>query len=199
MLSTMHTQGISCMLAARITKSARFVPIVQVLQKRKYRAIVIACGLIYAISYMLIVGIISYVPGLSSATGVPVFRLTSLGISSVPMDNVFFFIFYGAIVFLVPSSFLVGLNVALMLSFRKVAMGCRVKKIEPRGLLGIFPTFFTSFSCCGGGFLALAIGPTAFSSLSIYSKYMAPLTVAVLAAGTYFMSKKISKIERCRE
>ncbi|MGH9989066.1 MAG: hypothetical protein ACREAS_01380, partial [Nitrososphaera sp.] len=102
------------MLAARITKSARFAPIIYVLQKRKYRAVVVACGLIYAISYMLIVGIISYVPGLSSETGAPILRLTSLGISSVPADNIFFFLFYGALVFLVTSSFLVGLNVALM-------------------------------------------------------------------------------------
>lgn len=74
----------------------------------------------------------------------------------------------------------------------KVATGCREKKVEPKGLLGIFPAFFTSFSCCGGGLLALAIGPVAFSSLSLYSQYMAPLTVVTLAAGTYFISKKIS-------
>lgn len=182
------------MRASSITISARFAPIVHVLQKRKYRAVVVACGLIYAISYMLIVGIISYVPGLSSATtGVPALRLTSLGISSVPADNIFFFIFYGALAFLIASSFLVGLNVALILYSRKVATACRAKKVEPKGLLGIFPAFFTSFSCCGGGLLALAIGPVAFSSLSLYSQYMAPLTVVALAAGTYFISKEMSE------
>lgn len=182
------------MRAGSITKSARFAPIIHVLQKGKYRAIVIACGLIYAISYMLIVGIVSYVPGLSSATtGVPVLRLTSLGISSVPADNIFFFIFYGALVFLVASSFLVGLNVALILYSRKVTMVCsKAKRVEPKGLFGIFPAFFTSFSCCGGGLLAIAIGPIAFSSLSLYSQYMAPLTVVALAAGTYFISKEMS-------
>jgi hypothetical protein len=42
--------------------------------------------------------IILYVPGLSSASGMPVFRITSLGISAIRGDNVFFFILYGALV-----------------------------------------------------------------------------------------------------
>jgi hypothetical protein len=61
-------------------------------------------------------------------------------------------------------------------------------------MFGILPAFFTSFSCCGGGFLALAIGPTAFSSLSLYSNYIAPFTIAVLAIGAILMSMKISKL-----
>jgi energy-converting hydrogenase Eha subunit E len=174
-----------------------FAPIKRVLISRKYAGILSASALIYAFAYMVIVGVISYVPGLNSSSGIPVFRITSLGISAIPVDNVFFFIFYGALVFLVASSFLVGLNISLMFYSRKVAKACKIKNTESKGLFGLLPAFFTSFSCCGGGFLALAIGSTAFSSLSLYSKYMAPLTVAVLAAGTYFMSKKISKIEGC--
>ncbi|MGH9876313.1 MAG: hypothetical protein ACRD5H_01630 [Nitrososphaerales archaeon] len=170
--------------------------ILDLLKNRRYAAILAVSGIAYAFVYMVVVGIISYVPGLSSASGIPVFRLTSVGVSAIPADNIFFFIFYGALAFLVASSFLVGTNMALIFYSRKIARACRVKEpSKPEGLFGLLPAFFTSFSCCGGGLLALAIGPTAFSSLSLYSEYMAPLTVAVLAAGTYFMSRKISKTE----
>lgn len=180
------------------TPDPMFRPIKHVLRTPKYRTIALASGLAYAIIYIITVGIISYVPGLSSASGIPVFRTSYLGISAIPTDNIFFFIFYGALAFLVASSFLVGINTALMFYSRRVAKVCGIqKKPESKGLFGIVPAFFTSFSCCGGGLLALAIGPAAFSSLSIYSKFMAPLTVVVLAAGTYFVSKKIAKMERC--
>lgn len=173
--------------------------ILGLLKNRRYAAMLTASAIVYAFVYMVVVGVISYVPDLSSSSGIPVFRITSLGISAIPADNIFFFIFYGALVFLVASSFLVGLNVALMFYSRRIARACNMKKpAEPKGLFGLLPAFFTSFSCCGGGLLALAIGPTAFSYLSIYSKFMAPLTVAGLTAGTYFMSKKISKLERCQ-
>ena len=168
--------------------------ILDLLKNRRYAAILAVSGIAYAFVYMVIVGIMSYVPGLSSASGIPVFRITSLGISAIPADNIFFFIFYGALAFLVVSSFLVGLNISLMLYSRNVVRACSIKKTEPKCLFGIVPAFFTSFSCCGGGFLAIAIGPTAFSSLSLYSQYMAPLTVAALGAGTYLMSSKISKM-----
>jgi hypothetical protein len=180
------------------TSGSLLAHIWHIVRTSKYRAIAIASGLIYAVIYMVTVGIISYVPGLSSASGIPIFRSSYIGISAIPADNVYFFIFYGALAFLVASSFLVGINTALMFYSRKVAKACGIKKKpESKGLFGLIPAFFTSFACCGGGLLALAIGPIAFSSLSIYSKYMAPLTVAVLAAGTHFMSKKISKMERC--
>jgi hypothetical protein len=180
------------------TSSSLLAHMWHIVRTSKYRAIAIASGLVYAAIYMVTVGIISYVLGLSSASGIPVFRVSYLGISAIPADNIYFFIFYGALAFLVASSFLVGINTALMFYSRKVAKACGIRKRpESKGLFGLIPAFFTGFSCCGGGLLALAIGPTAFSSLSIYSKYMAPLTVAVLAAGTYLMSKKISKMERC--
>jgi hypothetical protein len=179
------------------TSGSLFAPIFHIIRTSKYRAIAIASGLAYAIIYMVTVGIISYVPGLSSAPGIPGFRASYIGIYAIPVDNVYFFIFYGALVFLIASSFLVGINTALMFYSRKVAKACGTRKRpESRGFFGLIPAFFTSFACCGGGLLALAIGPTAFSSLSIYSKYLAPLTVAVLAAGTYFLSRKISKMER---
>ena len=175
-----------------------FRPILGMLKNGRYAAILVASGMAYAFIYMVAVGIISYVPGLSSASGIPVFRASYIGISAIPADNIYFFIFYGALAFLVASSFLVGINTALMLYSRRLAEACGIRKrAESKGLFGLVPAFFTSFSCCGGGLLAIAIGPTAFPSLSIYSKFMAPLTVAVLVAGTYFMSKKISKMERC--
>jgi hypothetical protein len=181
------------------TSGFSLLPVYHIIRTSKYRAIAIASGLAYTVIYMVTVGIISYVPGLSSASGIPVFRASYLGISAIPADNIYFFIFYGALAFLVASSFLVGINTALMFYSRKVAKACEIRKSRPesKGFFGLIPAFFTSFACCGGGLLALAIGPTAFSSLSIYSKFMAPLTVAVLAAGTYFMSRKIIKMERC--
>jgi hypothetical protein len=185
----MHSLGRSGFLLA---------PVYHIIRTSKYRAIAIASGLAYAIIYMVTVGIISYVPGLSSTSGIPGFRTSYIGISAIPADNIYFFIFYGALTFLVASSILVGINTALMFYSRKVAKACGIRKRpESKGFFGLIPAFFTSFACCGGGLLALAIGPTAFSSLSIYSNYLAPLTVAVLAAGTYFMSKKLSKMERC--
>jgi hypothetical protein len=45
--------------------------------------------------------------------------------------------------------------------------------------------------------LTLALDPTAFSTLAIYSNFMAPLTIAIMLAGTYFMCKKIGRICRC--
>lgn len=178
---------------------SRLSPIMSVIRSMKHVAILVGSGLAYAIIYMLVVGIISIVPGMHSASGsYPVIRATAIGLSIVSAESIFMFIFYGALAFLVASSFLVGLTFSLMFYSRKVARACRIRKTESKGLFGLLPAFFTSFSCCGGGLLALAIGPAAFSSLSLYSQYMAPLTVAVLAAGTYFMSDRISKMERCR-
>lgn len=177
--------------------NSRFWPIFHVLKTRKYLGVLLASGLAYAFAYMMVVGVISYVPGLTSATSLPVFRASYLGISIIPTDNTFFFIFYGALAFLIASSFLVGLNVAMMLYSRKMGRACGIRPSNSRGFLGLFPAFFTSFSCCGGGLLALAIGPAAFSSLSLYSQYMAPLAAAVLATGTYLMSSKISRTRRC--
>lgn len=178
-----------------IDHRSRFLPIFHVLSERRYAAILLSSGLAYGVLYMVIVGVVSYVPGLHSTTGsYPSIRFTSLGISAIPSDNMFFFIFYGAVAFLVTSSFLVGLNVALMFYARRMTKTCMISKSsKSKGLFGLFPAFFTSFSCCGTGPLTLAIGPAAFSSLSLYSQYMAPLTVVVLAAGTYIMLSKISK------
>ncbi len=178
---------------------SRSSPILHVLRRRKYAAILIASGFAYAVAYMFIVGIISFVPEMHSATGTyPVIRPSSIGLTVIPIEGVFLFIFYSQLAFLATSAFLVGLNISLMFYSRRITKACGIRKrTESKGLLALLPTFFTSFSCCGGGLLALAIGPTAFSSLSLYSQYMAPLTVGVLAAATYLMSSKISRMARC--
>jgi hypothetical protein len=178
-----------------------FTPIFHVIKSKRYLGVLLASGLLYAAVYMVVVGIISYVPGLTSATGsYPMIRSTAAGISIIPANDFFFFIIYGALAFLVASSFLVGLNVALMFYSRKAGQVCGIKnsnkRTESKAFLGLLPAFFTSFACCGGGLLALVIGTTAFSSLSLYGEYMAPITLAVLAAGTFFMSSKISKMEK---
>lgn len=182
---------------------SKFAPLKYVLKTRRYQLIIILSGTIYAIAYMFAVGIISYYPGFGALKiSVPVVNANSLGIMIIPFSYVFVFIFYYALAFLIVSSFLVGLNMALVFYSRKVkAKSCDISSnkrrrftninISSRVIAGIIPAFFTSFACCGGGFLALVIGSTAFSSLAIYSKYMASLTIAVLAAGAWLMSLKI--------
>lgn len=178
-----------------------FNPISRVLRTRKYLGISSAFGLTYALGYMILVGIISYVPGLTSATGdYPMIRFTSFGISVIPFNDTSFFIVYEALAFLVASSFLVGLNIALMFYSRDIGALCGIHQNKAggaKGLLGLVPSFFASFSCCGGGLIAIAIGPAVFSYLSIYGRYMALLTVLALAAGTYIMAKRTYRMERC--
>jgi hypothetical protein len=148
---------------------------------------------------MFAVGIISYYPGLAVLkVTTPVISTNSLGVMIIPGNYIFIFAFYSAIIFLIASSFLVGLNLALMFYSRNIiSKSCsnniRITNVAKEGVFGILPTFFTSFSCCGGGLLAIVIGPTAFSALALYSGYMASLTIAVLSIGTVLMSMKISK------
>ncbi|GBC71172.1 hypothetical protein HRbin02_00951 [Candidatus Calditenuaceae archaeon HR02] len=172
-------------------------PIFHVIKSKSYLGILLASGLAYASFYMVAVGVIRYGPGLTSFTdNYPMIRLYSIGILVIPAPDVFFFIFYDALAFVIVSSFFVGLNVALTFYSRRLAAVCRVRK--PTGLegfLGLLPAFFTSFACCGGGLMVSVIGAIAFSSLSLYSRYMAPLTVAVLALGTFSISDKISKMK----
>ncbi|MGH9951789.1 MAG: hypothetical protein ACRD5J_09200 [Nitrososphaeraceae archaeon] len=177
--------------------ASKLLAIKHVLATRRYQLITLVFAAAYAISYMLILGIISYYPGLSSITNTyPVFRVTSYGISIIPVADIYIFVFYQTIAFIMVSSFFVGINVALIYYSRKLGKICGLRSINVKSIFGIIPTFFTSFACCGGGLLALVIGPAAFSSLALYSKYMAPLTIAVLAIGTFLMSRKISKIAR---
>jgi hypothetical protein len=156
----------------------------------------------YAVVYMFAIGIVSYYPGFAPLKiTTPIVSANSLGIMIIPGNYIFIFMFYNAIAFLVVSSFLVGFNIALMFYSRNIAKSCKCSTIRnmsiaSRGMFGILPSFFTSFACCGGGLLAFVIGPTAFSSLALYSSYMAPITIAVLAAGTVLMSRKISRLKK---
>ncbi|MGH9984081.1 MAG: hypothetical protein ACRD8W_09005, partial [Nitrososphaeraceae archaeon] len=154
--------------------TSKLHPIKHVLKTRKYQLIILTSAVIYALSYMLILGIISYYPGLSSITSTyPVMRVTSYGISIVPVPDIYIFVFYQTIAFIMVSSFFVGLNVALISYSRKLGKICGLRSINTKSIFGVIPAFFTSFACCGGGLLALVIGSSAFSSLALYSKYMA--------------------------
>jgi hypothetical protein len=159
-------------------------------------------AIIYALVYIFAVGIISYYPGFAPLKiTTPIVSANSLGIMIIPGNYIFIFMFYYTIAFLMVSSFLVGFNIALMFYSKNITKSCKCgtitnMSIASRGMFGILPSFFTSFACCGGGLLALVIGPTAFSSLSLYSSYMAPITIAVLAAGSILMSRKISRLKK---
>jgi len=180
----------------------KLAPLGSVLKTRKYQLIILGSGIIYSLVYMFAVGTISYYPGVASLkVSSPIVSAESIGIMSIPASSIFIFILYYVIAFLIISSFLVGLNIALMFYSRKITKLCSCDRsrttnvsIASRGIFGILPSFFTSFACCGSGLMALVIGPTAFSSLALYSSYMAPITIAVLASGTFIMSRKISRL-----
>lgn len=58
-----------------------------------------------------------------------------------------------------------------------------------KGFLGMFPALFTSFSCCGGGLLALIIGPTTFPSLALQQSHQAPLSPAACCRNLSYVSR----------
>lgn len=178
-----------------------FVPVISVLRTRKYQLTILGAATVYAFVYMFAVGIISYYPGFTPLeVDSPIIRASSDGVTIIPMNYVFIYMFYSTIAFLLISSFLVGLNTALLFYSRSICKICNIKtkNIGTHSFVGILPTFFTSFACCGGGFMALVIGTTAFSSLSLYGNYIAPLTIAVLAIGTILMSMRINNIHGAR-
>ncbi len=180
----------------------KFEPILSVLTTRKYQLIMLGSAIIYVVVYSFAVGIISYYPGFAPLKiTTPIVSANSLGIMIIPGNYIFIFMFYYTIAFLIVSSFLVGFNIALMLYSRNITKSCKCgtitnMSITSGGMFGILPSFFTSFVCYGGGLLALVIGPTAFSSLALYSNYMAPITIAVLAAGSVLMYRKISRLKK---
>jgi hypothetical protein len=191
------------MSVGHFTKSriSKFEPILFVLNTRKYQLIMLVSAITYALTYMFAIGIISYYPGFAPLiVSSPVISANSLGVIVIPISYVFVFASYSAIVFLIVSSFLIALNIALVLYLRSVSntLSCarRITNVNTRRILGILPAFFTSFSCCGGGFMALILGPTAISSLALYSQYMASVTIAVLLVATIFTSMKISRSHR---
>lgn len=169
-----------------------FEGICDIIKIRKYRLMILGFGVSYAIGYMIDVGVISYIPDFASSVTIPIIKFYSTGISIVPFPHIFIFIFYNAIIFLILSSFLIGLNVAMAIYARKANKDCKTKKDCSKGILGVFPAFFTSFSCCSTGLLAFVIGPTGLNSLALYSQYTAPITIATLIDGTALLSRNIS-------
>jgi len=177
-----------------------FESIKSILNPRKYQWIMLGAAVTYAVVYMFAVGIISYYPGFAPLkVSTPIVGANSLGIMIIPGNYIFIFAFYSAIAFLIVSSLLVGLSVALMVYSRDLSNTCghcKIDTIKSGAILAILPSFLTSFSCCGGGVLALVIGPVAFSSLALYSNYMAPLTIAALAAGILIMLTRIDQLKK---
>ncbi len=191
-----------------MTNASSIKPIVMVLRKR-FRLILLIAS-IYALVYIHIVGIILYLPTpLEFVNDVPFIRLLSYGIVFIPTKTIYIFAFWHAIAFIIITSLLVGINIALLLRYRWLIRSCcRVdydKKSrsnnqkegnEIRGMPSVIssmiPALFTSFSCCGGGLLALAIGPIAFSYLTIYGTYIALLSIAILLSLTYTLSRSIN-------
>jgi len=173
-------------------------PVLYVLKSRKYRFIMLMSGMVYALVYMFVVGIISYYPGFAPLkVSTPVINPTTIGLTIVPGHYIFVFAFYSAIGFMAVSSFLVGLNISLILRLRNLRRTsgyycCRTTTISSGGILSTLPAFFTTFSCCGSGLLALVVGPTTFSSLALYSHYLAPLSIAALTIGAMLTSTKIN-------
>lgn len=171
---------------------SKFWPILDVLKTSRYRWMILGIGLAYALIYMVFVGVISYIPTLKLATGMPVIRLYSILVTIIPADGIWIAFFYWPMVFVAISSFLAGLNIALIFYGRKVSKICSIRNTGTRGIFGLFLAFFTPGICCGGGMLALAVGATAFSYLAASSNFLAPVSSAALAAGTYLTSMKIS-------
>jgi hypothetical protein len=175
--------------------ASKLAPVKDVLKTARYRWIILAVGLAYAIVYMLVLGIISYYPDWNPTKYPTVSFYGYTAITAVPANHVFVFIFYPALAFIVISSFFVGLNVALMLYSRKMSRVCgvKIKNVGSRGMFGLLPAFFTSFACCGGGLMTMVLGATAFGTLALYSQYMTPISIAALAGGTYLASSRISR------
>lgn len=190
------------------TNVSNIKPIATVLRERFM--LILLIGIFYALVYIHIVGIILYLPQpLEFVNDVPFMRVTSYGILLMPTKTIYIFAFWYAVAFIIITSLLVGINIALLLRYRWLIKSCcrvdynRNKKSEekadnikgiPSVISTMIPAFFTSFSCCGGGLLALAIGPVAFSYLTIYGTYIALLTIAMLATSTYMLSRSISRL-----
>lgn len=143
-------------------------PITMVLRER-FRLILLI-GIIYALAYMHIVGIILYLPQpLEFVNDVPFVRVTSYGIVLMPTKTIYIFAFWHAVAFIIITSLLVGINIALLLRYKWLIKSCcrvdynrnkKSKEAKAGNIKGIpsiistmIPAFFTSFSCCGGGLL----------------------------------------------
>jgi len=181
---------------------------------RERFGLILLISIIYALVYIHIVGVILYLSSpLEFVNSTPFILVTSYGIVFMPTKTIYIFAFWHTIAFIVVTSLLVGINIALILRYRWLIKSCcRVdhyynKKSRNsnqkednsiKGILSVIasmiPAFFTSFSCCGGGLLALAIGPIAFSYLTIYGMYIALLTIAMLLTSTYMLSRSINMV-----
>jgi len=192
--------------------NANIKPIVMILRERF--GLILLISIIYALVYIHIVGVILYLSSpLEFVNSTPFILVTSYGIVFMPTKTIYIFAFWHTIAFIIVTSLLVSINIALILRYRWLIKSCcgvdhyynkksrnsnqkednNIKCI-PSVIASMIPAFFTSFSCCGGGLLTLAIGPIAFSYLTIYGMYIALLTIAMLLTSTYMLSRSISMV-----
>ncbi len=127
-------------------QSSNLEPIYSMIKIKKYRLMILGFGIAYAFAYMIAVGVISYIPNFASSVTIPIITFYSIGIAIIPFKNIYMFIFYPAIIFLSISSFFACLNLTMAIYVRKEINSCGISRVYPKGILGILPAFFTSFS-----------------------------------------------------
>jgi hypothetical protein len=167
----------------------------QIIKDRKLVLVTISTAISYAFAYLSITGALFYFPNglpgiiLSQYTP-PSFELTPRSIAFVPTEYVAGSITYEALLFLVIVSSLFGLSMSLLLVNRRMQTSCGLPSM---GMLGIIPATITTFSCCGGGMLALAFGPAVFTALTLNSQYFLYLSTISMFAGTFMLARRVDK------
>jgi len=167
----------------------------QIIKDRKLVLITIATAISYVFAYLFITGAVFYFPNglpgiILSQYPPPSFELTPRFMAFVPTEYVAGSITYEALVFLVIVSSLFGLSMSLLLVNRRMQTAC---KLPSMGMFGIIPATITTFSCCGGGMLALAFGPAVFNALTLNSEYFLYLSTITMFAGTFMLARRADK------
>jgi hypothetical protein len=178
-----------------IFSSVQLLPaIAAVARDRKLVIISIASAISYVIAYLFITGAAVYYPNgappaLRNFNGIepPELKTTFRGVYFVPSDYLASFVTYDAMAFLAITSILFGLSISLFMLNRRIEAGCRLPGM---GMFGIIPAIFTTFSCCGGGMMLLAIGPAAFSTVAANSPYFMTASVVAMLAGTVVLARR---------
>lgn len=180
-----------------IISSVQLLPaIAAVARDRKLVLIALATAISYALAYLFFTGAAVYYPNgappaLRNFNGIepPELKTTFRGVYFVPSENLASFVTYDAIIFLALTSFLFGLSISLLMLNRRIKTSCRLPGM---GMFGIIPAVFTTFSCCGGGMMLLALGPAAFNAVVGNSPYFMIASVAAMLAGTVVLARRAS-------
>ena len=171
--------------------------IAAVTRDRKLVLLSVATAISYVLAYLFITGAAVYFPNgippiLKNLEGLepPLLKTTYRGVYFVPSENLASFVTYEAMPFLVVTSLLFGLSISLFMLNRRIETSCRLPGM---GMFGIIPAVFTTFSCCGGGMMLLAIGPAAFSTVVANSPYFLTASVVTMLAGTVVLARRATK------